>query len=90
MADVTEVEALKASLRGVRTAAAALADVSKRVESVDPQQADVADGDLDTLQNLTLANAIAAQALRGFVESMLKRRGKLEQATVEGSGGIEE
>jgi len=90
MADVTEVEALKASLRGVRTAAAALADVSKRVEAVDPHQADVADGDLDALQNLTLANAIAAQALRGFVESMLKRRGKLGQATAEGSGGIEE
>jgi len=90
MADVTEIEALKASLRGVRSTAAALSDVSKRVESVDPHQADVAEGDLDALQNLTLANALAAQALRGFVESMLKRRGKIAQATVEGTGGIEE
>jgi hypothetical protein len=90
MADVTEVEALKASLRGARNAAAALADVAKRVDAVDPHQADVASDDLEALQNLTLANAIAAQALRGFVESMLKRRGKIAQASVEGSGGIEE
>ena len=90
MADVTEVEALKASLRGARNAAAALADVAKRVDGVDPHQADVAADDLDALQNLTLANAIAAQALRGFVESMLKRRGMIAQASVEGSGGIDE
>ena len=90
MADVTEIEALKASLRGARNAAAALADVDTRVDAVDPRQADLSESDLDALQNLTLANAIAAQALRGFVESMLKRRGKLQQAAVEGSGGLEE
>jgi hypothetical protein len=51
----------------------------------------VSDADLDALQHLTLANAIAAQALRGFVESMLKRRGKLTASTVEsGNAGIEE
>ena len=38
------------------------------------------DNDLDELQRLTLANAIAAQALRGLVETMLKRRGKLAPA----------
>ena len=90
MADVTEIEALKASVRGARNAASALSDVEKRVDGVDPHQADVSDADLETLQNLTLANAVAAQALRGFVESMLKRRGKLAQAAVEESGGIEE
>ena len=91
MADVTEIEALKASLRGARTSAAALTDVAKRVEAVDPHHADVGDADLDVLQNLSLANALAAQALRGFVESMLKRRGKLAQAAVEaGNAGIEE
>lgn len=90
MADVTEIDALKASLRGARNTAAALGDVTKRVEAVDPHQTDVADEDLDALQGLTLANAVAAQALRGFVESMLKRRGKIAQAAVEGSGGIEE
>ena len=90
MADLTEIDALKASLRGARNTAAALADVAKRVEAVDAHQSDVADADLDALQSLTLANAIAAQALRGFVEAMLKRRGKLAQSAVEGSGGIEE
>jgi hypothetical protein len=89
MADVTEIEALKASLRGARNSAAGLAEVAKRVDAVDPHEADVSDSDLDALQNLSLANALAAQALRGFVESMLKRRGKI-QAAVEGSGGIDE
>lgn len=90
MADVTEIEALKASVRGARNAAAALGDLAKRVDAVDPHQSDVPDSDLEALQNLSLANALAAQALRGFVESMLRRRGKLAQASVEGSGGIEE
>ena len=91
MADVTEIDALKASLRGARGAAEALADVTTRVEATDPH-ADVADGDLDDLQRLTLANALAAQALRGLVESMLKRRGKLaaEAAAESGSVGIDE
>ena len=91
MADVTEIEALKASLRGARGAVEALADVATRVEATDPH-ADVADGDLDDLQRLTLANALAAQALRGLVESMLKRRGKLaaEAAAESGSVGIDE
>lgn len=90
MVDLTEIEALKASLRGARSAAAALADVAARVEATDVRS-DVADGDLDDLQRLTLANALAAQALRGLVESMLKRRGKLAAAAVEsGSGGIDE
>ena len=37
-----------------------------------------------------LANAVAAQALRGLVESMLKRRGRAPAAVADGSGGIEE
>jgi len=91
MADVTEIEALKASLRGARVAAEALAGVAERAERTDPR-ADVADGDLDELQRLTLANAVAAQALRGLVETMLKRRGKLAQETTEesGSAGVDE
>ena len=90
MADTTEIEALKASLRGARNSSAALAEVSRRVDAVDPHQSDVSEGDLEVLQSLTLANAIAAQALRGFVESMLKRRGKLGEASVEGGGGIDD
>ena len=89
MADVTEIEALKASLRGARTAAAALSDLAGRVDVLDAH-ADVAEGDLDDLQRLTLANAIAAEALRGLVESMLRRRGKLAAGVAEGSGGIDE
>lgn len=93
MADVTEIEALKASLRGARAAAEALSAVAANVDARDAH-ADVPGAALDDLQRLTLANAIAAQALRGLVESMLKRRGKLaeaEEPTGEpGSAGIDE
>ena len=86
MADVTEIEALKASLRGARNAAEALAAVAGNVEATDAR-ADVADTDLDDLQRLTLANAVAAQALRGLVETMLKRRGKLAAEAVAADAG---
>ncbi len=90
MVDVTEIAALKASLRGARGTAAALADVAARIEGVSGG-ADVSEADLEELQRLTLANAVAAQSLRAFVESMLKRRGKLVAAAVEsGNSGIEE
>jgi len=89
MPDLTEIEALKASLRGAHTSAAALGDVAARLEQMDAH-ADVADAELDDLQRLTLANAIAAQALRALVESMLKRRGKLAVSMDSGSGGIDE
>jgi len=91
MADVTEIEALKASMRGARNAADHLADIALRVEALDPH-ADVPDSDLDELQRLTLANAIAAQALRGLVETMLRRRGKLmeEAPATTGTGGVDE
>ena len=90
MVDLTEIEALKASLRGARTAAAALSDVAARLDTTDVH-ADVADADLDELQRLSLANAIAAQALRGLVESMLKRRGKLATTAVDtANSGIDE
>jgi hypothetical protein len=88
MADVTEIEALKASLRGARAAADALAAVAERVDRTDPHT-DVGETDLDELQRLTLANALAAQALRGLVETMLKRRGKIAQETAEESGSAE-
>jgi hypothetical protein len=91
MADVTEIEALKASMRGARGAAGQLTDIAVKVEAVD-SRADISDLDLDDLQRLTLANAVAAQALRGLVETMLKRRGKLaEDAPAEsGNSGVEE
>jgi hypothetical protein len=89
MPDLTEIEALKASLRGAGRAAGALADVAARIEATDPRN-DVADGDIEELQRLSLANAVAAQALRGLVESMLKRRGRIEEPVADGAGGIEE
>lgn len=88
MADVTEIEALKASMRGARIAAGALGEVAAKVEAADPHT-DVPDADLDQLQRLTLANALAAQALRGLVETMLKRRGKRADETPEDSGTAE-
>jgi len=89
MADLTEIEALKASLRGARRASDALTDVATRVDMADSHQ-DVPENDLDELQRLTLANAVAAQALRGLVETMLKRRGKLAAVLADGEGGLEE
>lgn len=86
MVDLTEIEALKASLRGARRASDALTDVATRVDMADPRS-DVGEADLDELRRLTLANAIAAQALRGLVESMLKRRGKIEDTVADGAGG---
>jgi len=86
MPNLTEIEALKASVRGARVAADALTDVATSVEAIDTHD-DVADAVLDDLQRLTLANAIAAQALRGIVETMLKRRGKLASAASETTGG---
>jgi hypothetical protein len=89
MVDLTEIAALQASMRGARSAAAALTDVAARIEGADAH-ADVADADLDDLQRLTLANALAAQALRGLVESMLKRRGRIGATVDSGTGGIED
>ena len=48
-------------------------------------QSEISDTDLDDLQRLSSAHAVAAQALRGLVHTMLRRRGKVEEA-VTGSG----
>jgi hypothetical protein len=84
MSDPNELAALKASMRGVRRSAEALAGMSDRVEALDPQS-DISDTDLDDLQRLSSAHAVAAQALRGLVYTMLKRRGKVEDA-ITGTG----
>lgn len=89
MPDLTEIEALKASLRGARRASEALSEVAARTETVDPRT-DVPDSDLDDLHRLSLANAVAAQALRGLVESMLKRRGKIAEPVADAAGGLED
>ena len=89
MVDPNEIEALKASMRGVRRSAEALSGPAGRVESLDPH-IEISDGDLEDLRRLSLAHAIAAEALRGFVETMLRRRGKLVEETVSGSSGTDE
>jgi hypothetical protein len=82
MADPNEIEALKASIRGVRRSAEALAGMSERVERLGPQS-DISETDLDDLQRLSSAHAVAAQALRGLVQTMLRRRGRVEDAQSE-------
>ena len=68
----------------------AMAGFATRIDMADPRT-DVSDDDLDELRRLTLANAVAAQALRGLVESMLKRRGKMQDAVTDAAaGGLED
>jgi HAMP domain-containing protein len=89
MVDPNEIEALKASMRGTRRSAETMRDLAERVEALDPH-AEVPDAELDELQRLTLSNAVASQALRGFVETMLRRRGKLADAVAASATGDEE
>ena len=74
-------------MRGVRRSAEALAGISERVEALD-SQSDIPDTDLDDLRRFSSAHAVAAQALRGLVQTMLKRRGKVEEAP--GAAPVEE
>jgi hypothetical protein len=90
MSDPNEIEALRASMRGVRRSAEALAAMGERVEALDPH-ADISDADLDDLQRLSSAHAVAAQALRGLVHMMLRRREKVEDVmTGSGTTAVEE
>jgi hypothetical protein len=88
MADPNEAEALKASMRGVRRSAESLAPLAARVENFD-SQVEIPDADLEDLRHLTFAHALAAQALRGLVETMLRRRGKVQEPAT-GSGRADE
>ena len=88
MVDSNEIEALKASMRGVRSSMDAMAGLADRVESLDPH-AEVPDDMLADLERLTLAHAVAAQALRGLVYTMLKRRGLVQEVSAIKTGGDE-
>lgn len=88
MVDPNEIAALKASIRGVLASLQDLRPLAERVEAIDPH-AEVSDSDLDDLQRQSGAHAVAAQALRGFVETMLKRRGRLTEVTAIKSGAEE-
>jgi hypothetical protein len=73
MADSNEIEALKASMRGALSAAASLGAVKEKVEAFDARTG-IAPEDLEELSRLTLAHAVAAQALRGLIEAMRTRQ----------------
>ena len=74
MSDPNEISALKASYRGALQTAQSLADVSSRIDALNPTS-DIAAADLEELSRVTAAHAIASNALRGLVNTMLARRG---------------
>jgi len=74
MADPNEMDALKASMRGALTAADALRPLHAKVEAMDGH-AEISPDDLEELGRITLAHAVAAQALRGLVETIRNRQG---------------
>jgi len=74
MADANEIRALKASLLGALESARALEAMQSTIIGLDAET-DIAAGDLEQLGRLTLAHAIASQALRGLVETIRERRG---------------
>lgn len=74
MTDPNEISALKASYRGALSTAGALANLSARIEEVDPHT-DIAPELLEELHRVAGAHALASAALRGLVNTMLQRRG---------------
>lgn len=73
MTDPNEIRALKASLRGVLDATAALADLQPRVEALD-EHGDIPAEELEQLARVTSGHAVASAALRGLVNTMQTRR----------------
>jgi hypothetical protein len=73
MADPNELAALKASLRGAVGTAAALQEMQPRIEALEPT-ADLAGDDLDALERVAIAHALASAALRGLVQTIRARR----------------
>jgi hypothetical protein len=74
MPDPNEIAALQASFRGATATAGALAALGPRIESLDPN-GEIGAAELDEIARVTLAHAVAAQALRGLVNTMRARRG---------------
>ena len=73
MADPHEIDALKASMRGALTASDALRSQHAKVEAIDGDSG-ITPEHLEELGRVTLAHAVAAQALRGLVETMRNRQ----------------
>lgn len=73
MSDVNEIRALKASFRGAIDTAQTLATLQQRVEALD-DHAEPGSEVLEDLARVTSAHSIASAALRGLVDTMMKRR----------------
>ena len=73
MTDPNELEALKASLRGALATAEALETFWARIDALPPSET-LEEPGLEELSRVSLAHAVASQALRGLVETMRARR----------------
>ena len=78
MADSNELAALKASFRGALSTADALQALKEKIDALDPH-VEISTSDLDDLARVTAAHAIASQALRGLVNTMVARRAQPTQ-----------
>jgi hypothetical protein len=70
MTDPNGIEALKASFRGALSTADALAALKEKVIALDPSSG-LSAQDLEELGRVTLAHAVASQALRSLVQSLI-------------------
>ena len=86
MTDPGEVEALKAAMRGARQTGDRLRELSARVEVLDSRTEIPRSGSRGSAA-ATSAHAMAAQALRGLVQTILRRRGKIVDEVIGGSSG---
>jgi hypothetical protein len=77
MPDSSEIAALKASFRGALAAAESLSVLRDRVDSLGAVS-DVPAAELEDLARLSAANALAATALRGLVETLKKKEAGVE------------
>ena len=73
MSDVNEIRALKASLRGAIDTAQRLAAIQPNIEALDDHGDPGADL-LEELARVSTAHAVASSALRGLIDTMVKRR----------------
>lgn len=73
MSDVNEIRALKASLRGAIETTQAVNAVQQKVDALDDQGEPTPEL-LAELSRVSTAHAVASNALRGLIDTMLKRR----------------
>ena len=73
MNDRNEWQALKSSYRGALATAAGLSGLAAKIDALATEEL-LSQSDFEELARVTLAHAVAAQALRGLVETMRARR----------------